>query len=94
VQTYADPDDLADSVAAFLAAGLDGGEPAVVVATAENTERLRLGIADRGVESTQVDALLLTADALLYGSCIHRKSVPPLYGSDSTQAPPPTRSLD
>src|SRR3982074_3558384 len=39
VQIYADVDELADSVATYLARGFDAGEPAVVVATSEHAER-------------------------------------------------------
>jgi hypothetical protein len=65
VQVYADPGELADSVASYLAAGFEAGECGVVVATREHrrlfTERLR----DRGVDA---DALvergsLVLADA-------------------------------
>ena len=39
VQIYADLDELADSVATYLARGFEVGEPAVVVATADHAER-------------------------------------------------------
>ena len=41
VQVYAEPDELAESVAAYLAAGFAAGDPAVVVARAEHFELFR-----------------------------------------------------
>ncbi len=65
VQVYGDPAELATSVAAFLAAGLDAGQPAVIVATPAQTEAFVRGLADRGwdVGDAKSRGLLVTADA-------------------------------
>src|SRR5687768_17481990 len=57
VQVYADTDELADSVATYLAAGLQAGEPAIVVATAEHAEAFQRRLA--GFD----ESLLFVADA-------------------------------
>jgi KaiC/GvpD/RAD55 family RecA-like ATPase len=65
VQVYGDAAELATSVAAFLAAGLDAGQPGVVVATPTQTEAFARGLAARGwdVDDAEGRGLLLTADA-------------------------------
>jgi hypothetical protein len=65
VQIYADLDELADSVATYLAHGFDAGEPAIVVATAEHAERFLEGLAAHGWDAHRVEreALLRVEDA-------------------------------
>jgi hypothetical protein len=55
VQIYADVDDLAGSVATFLARGFDAGEPAVVVATADQAERFLEKLAAVGWDARRID---------------------------------------
>ena len=57
VQVYADTDELAESVATYLAAGFQAGEPAIVVATPEHVEAFRQRLA--GFD----ERLLIAADA-------------------------------
>lgn len=56
VQLYRDTGELADSVAAYLAAGFDAGEPAVVVATPEHRDAFaeRLGETGWGPDRNRV----------------------------------------
>jgi KaiC/GvpD/RAD55 family RecA-like ATPase len=65
VQVYGDPAELAASVAAFLAAGFDAGQPGVVVATPGQTEAFARVLAARGwdPEDAKRRGLLVTADA-------------------------------
>ena len=65
VQVYADLDELAGSVAAYLASGFEAGEPAVVVATREHVARFaaRLAAAGWDEKTIQADRLLVLADA-------------------------------
>ena len=65
VQVYADLDDLARSVAAYLSAGFENGEPAVVVATREHVARIAETLAGAGWDERriQADRLLVLADA-------------------------------
>jgi KaiC/GvpD/RAD55 family RecA-like ATPase len=65
VQVYADLDELAGSVAAYLSAGFENGEPAVVVATREHIARFAEQLAAAGWDETKVqaDRLLVLADA-------------------------------
>jgi hypothetical protein len=65
VQVYAELDELAESVAAYLATGFAAGEPAVVVATAEHHETFVRALAGTGWDAGLLrDAgLLLTLDA-------------------------------
>jgi hypothetical protein len=65
VQVYADLDELAESVAAYLATGFAVGEPAVVIATAEHQETFVGALAGTGWDAGLLrDAgLLLTLDA-------------------------------
>jgi hypothetical protein len=69
VQIYADVDDLARSVAAFLAAGFDVGEPGLVVATPEQLERFQAALDAAGWYAPQLRSRGLLhiedADALL-----------------------------
>ena len=65
VQVYQDAGELADSVGAYLAAGFEAGEPAVVVATPEHWELFAAELARRGWPVAEVEAhgLLTLADA-------------------------------
>ncbi len=67
VQIYADVGELADSVAAYLAAGFEAGEPAILVATPEHRERFAEHLAKSGRDSQDVEeqGLLTSADAEL-----------------------------
>ena len=56
VQIYGDLDDLARSVAAFLSAGFDAGEPGLVVATPEHLDRFEAGSARPAAISGRCDA--------------------------------------
>ena len=59
VHVYEDTAELAESVAKYLCAGFDAGEPAIVVATPEHAEAFAERLAEHGV----ADGLLLVADA-------------------------------
>jgi hypothetical protein len=65
VHVYRDVDDLAASVATFLAAGFERGEPAVVVARAANRAAFERALDARGWTRTKRDTfrLLTVADA-------------------------------
>jgi hypothetical protein len=65
VQVYAELDELAESVAGYLATGFAVGEPAVVIATAEHQETFVTALAGTGWDAGLLrDAgLLLTLDA-------------------------------
>ena len=65
VQVYQDAGELADSVGAYLAAGFEAGEPAVVVATSEHWPLFAAELARRGWHAAELDAqdLLTVADA-------------------------------
>lgn len=65
VQIYADPAELTSSVAAFLAAGLDAGQPGVVVATPEQWASVAAALDARGWDArANVErGLLVFADA-------------------------------
>jgi hypothetical protein len=65
VQVYAEVDELAGSVAAYLSAGFEAGEPGVVVATAEHWARFAEELEQRGwnVDALERDGLLAYADA-------------------------------
>src|SRR4051812_30619028 len=65
VQVYAEPSELADSVATYLAAGFERDEPALVVAMPAHLELLGERLAARGWERRQaeLDGLLVVADA-------------------------------
>ncbi|MGH2745007.1 MAG: MEDS domain-containing protein, partial [Gammaproteobacteria bacterium] len=65
VQIYAQVDELAESVAEYLAAGIRTGEPALVLATPEHLAAFRERLATIGVELATVDeeGLLVLADA-------------------------------
>jgi MEDS: MEthanogen/methylotroph, DcmR Sensory domain len=62
---YTDASELAQSVGAYLAAGFDLGEPAVVIATPEHWSRFaeRLALCGWGDEELQEQGLLWFADA-------------------------------
>ena len=64
-QIYTEPDELAESVAAYFAAGFDEGEPAILVATATHTSLVRERLAASGWDAKRIDALglLVSADA-------------------------------
>ena len=65
VQIYVDVDELGDSVAAYLAAGFELGDPAVVVARPEQLARCaeKLSAAGWAVEQVEREGLLIVADA-------------------------------
>ena len=65
VQVYASVGELADSVSAYLAAGFDAGEPAVVVVRPKNWETFAGALGQRGWDATAVEesGLLTLADA-------------------------------
>lgn len=65
VQVYADLDELAGSVAAYLSAGFENGEPAIVVATREHVARFAEKLAEAGWDErrVQADRLLVLTDA-------------------------------
>lgn len=65
VQIYRDVDELAESVATYIAAGFDLGEPAIVVAVADNWPRFAEQLAARGwgPERIEDEGLLFRADA-------------------------------
>jgi hypothetical protein len=65
VQIYADLDELAESVATYLARGFDAGEPAIVVATPEHAERFLDKLTSRGWNAARIerDACLRVEDA-------------------------------
>jgi KaiC/GvpD/RAD55 family RecA-like ATPase len=64
-QTYLESGDLADSVAAYAAAGFEAGEPAVLVATAEHASLVAERLAITGWDARRTDelGLLVVADA-------------------------------
>lgn len=55
VQIYADLDELADSVATYLARGFEVGEPAVVLATADHAERFLEQLAALGWDERRIE---------------------------------------
>lgn len=65
VQVYADVDELAESVTAYLAAGFDAGAPGLVVATPDHFNRFsaRLRSAGHDVRALQAGGLLTVFDA-------------------------------
>ena len=65
VQIYADLDELADSVASYLASGFDAGEPAVVVASADHAGRFLEKLAAHGWDEGRIkgEAYLRIEDA-------------------------------
>jgi hypothetical protein len=65
VEVYSELDELAQSVAAYLAAGFELSEPALVVATPEHLDAFSRALATRGWEAHAVEerATLVTADA-------------------------------
>jgi DcmR-like sensory protein len=65
VQIYADLDELADSVATYLACGFEAGGPAVVVATAEHAEHFLARLAALGWDAPRIEreAVLRIEDA-------------------------------
>jgi hypothetical protein len=64
-QIYTESDELAESVAAYFAAGFDEGEPAILVATATHTSLVLERLAASGWDAKRVDTLglLVRADA-------------------------------
>ena len=64
-QIYTESDELAESVAAYFAAGFDEGEPAILVATATHTSLVLERLAAAGWDAKRIDALglLVSADA-------------------------------
>jgi hypothetical protein len=64
-QIYTESDELADSVAAYFAAGFDEGEPAILVATATHTCLVLERLAASGWDAKRLDTLglLISADA-------------------------------
>jgi hypothetical protein len=65
VQIYADLDELADSVATYLARGFDVGEPAILVATADHAGCFLERLAAEGWDAVRIerDAFLRVEDA-------------------------------
>ncbi len=65
MQVYAELDELAESVAAYLATGFAAGEPAVVIATRDHQETFDRFLAGAGwdPEVLAEAGLLLTLDA-------------------------------
>lgn len=65
VQIYGDVDDLAESVAAYLAAGFEAGDPALVIATPEHVVRYSERLAGAGWDAAQMEhgGMLVVADA-------------------------------
>lgn len=65
VQLYADPAELAESVAAFLGAGFAAGDPGLLVTTPENRTLFVEALAAAGWDAAQLDdeGLLVTVDA-------------------------------
>lgn len=65
VQLYADPVELAESVAAYLGAGFDAGDPALLITTPANLDLFTLVLAARGWDAGRLDdeGLLVTVDA-------------------------------
>ena len=63
VEIYADDRDLVASVATFLAAGLERGEPAIVVATEEHVVAFRERLEDLGWSPDRIGGRLVTRDA-------------------------------
>jgi DcmR-like sensory protein len=65
VEIYAEIGDLASSVASYLSAGFEGGEPALVVATEDHLSKFLEALASVGWDTERIDGhgLLLTADA-------------------------------
>jgi hypothetical protein len=64
-QTYLESGDLADSVAAYVAAGFEVGEPAVLVTTAEHASLVAERLGALGWDARRIDepGLLVVADA-------------------------------
>lgn len=65
VQIYGDVDELAESVAAYLVAGFEAGDPGLVIATSEHTRRYSERLAAAGWDASQIEqsGLLVVADA-------------------------------
>ena len=63
-QIYTESDELAESVAAYFAAGFEEGEPAILVATATHTNLVLERLAVAGWDAKRIDALglLIRAD--------------------------------
>jgi hypothetical protein len=73
VQVYAEPAELAESVASFFAAGFERDEPAVLVATPDHLELFaeQLGSRGWGLTRAQEAGLLVVADAEETLAAIH-----------------------
>jgi hypothetical protein len=65
VQIYSELDELANSVADYLAAGLEAGEPAIVIAVPEHLSRFeeRLQLTGCDVDAIEAEGLLVAIDA-------------------------------
>lgn len=65
VQIYSDVGELADSVAAYLAAGFERGDPGLLIAAPEHAERYFGCLAASGWDATRIEAagLLVVSDA-------------------------------
>jgi hypothetical protein len=65
VQVYADLEELAESVAAYLAAGFEADEPAIVIATPGHWDRFAARLAEHGWDRGRIErhGLLFTVDA-------------------------------
>jgi hypothetical protein len=64
-QTYLESTDLAEAVAAYVAAGFESGEPALLVATAEHASLVTERLAASGWDARRIDerGLFVVADA-------------------------------
>jgi hypothetical protein len=64
-QIYVEPSELADSVAEYLAAGFEAGEPAVLIATEEHKSLIAERLAEDGWDAPRIDelGLLVAVDA-------------------------------
>lgn len=65
VQVYREPRELAESVATYLAAGFEAGEPAIVIATAAHRPIVEERLQSRGwsAAALEADGMLVDADA-------------------------------
>lgn len=84
VQFYRDPRFLIDTALRFVAGGLERGEGAVVIATAEHLASIRFGLSARGLAPSErlvlCDAEELLAEVLVEGRPMAERLVPALHG--------------
>lgn len=83
VQIYNDVDELADSVAAYLVAGFEAGDPGLVIATGEHTRRYSERLAAAGWDASQLEETgqLVVADAeeTLDSFMVHDEPLPEAF---------------